>query len=834
MDSPSPSLVWRGQLLGWLCLAVLVVFTWFPRSYYVMLAWPLFPIWLVGFLVLGLWAIWMLRQFKLPFKPLGYGLDWPIALGSIVLILSAVFAEFKEVAFWNVSIAFCYVILLYVLRNWLEKGGLTLQRLWIGVCIVGIVSSLISIGTWPLQLQAGGDRNYLPMGHPNFVAGYVLLVLPLTVCLGLSRKGWQRITLLASSSILAIVLYTTGSRGGYVGFLVAILVAIGFFIFQEKGKQRWLRIGICSVLLSLILIIALNNPRVQQIVKVSPTANSQPVELKIDGQTEDRLFMLQTTKNIFLKNPVFGVGAGNMSRVYNLYRPLEVGLGASAVQQLHNTYAQVVGELGLVGLSTFFFLIFCLCRLWFSLYQKLSDRWLLYGIGSSFLGYGALAFTDYQLENIGISSTLVLLVVFLVGLADAHKLSQPESFNYFSRRYLSLGVITVGIFMLLLWIPVTSAIAISSTSVRNLQTGNIDKAYEKSSLAANLVTWDPIYNLVAGFQLLRVRDPVEDTDLFNELTEIALSHFQKGLDAAPYDSAFNQNLGILYRGAGNSDRAAFYFSRSIQLLPRNNQYTYYLLGREYLKQQKIDKAIAAFSLQGLIYPEFLTSDIWSQSPLSSLKEPVLQATLNLLQELLNKLSVEDTNYDRIYEKLVVLKWWHQKPLKNLEIKRLRPVVRSLLLAETSPQSALKIINDNIDSSGDRDALLLLRAWINPQQYLTAYLQTNSAASLNPTVQKLLEENIYQQRNLRDWLSSLKQNSNNINRNALILTYRNFQSPQAAKILLPQEVTTNFVVQLLNLFTPFPRVITPLDRLIDEVKTEKLNLPHPSKNGFKID
>ena len=136
-------------------------------------------------------------------------------------------------------------------------------------------------------------------------------------------------------------------------------------------------------------------------------------------------------------------------------------------------------------------------------------------------------------------------------------------------------------------------------------------------------------------------------------------------------------------------------------------------------------------------------------------------------------------------------------------------------------------------SGDRDALLLLRAWINPQEYLTAYLQTDSSTVLNPTTKKLLQENIHQHRSLRDWLYSLQQDSGNLNRDALILTYRNIQSSHVAYIMLPKEVKTNFVVKILDLFPALPRVLVPLDRLINEVKTEKLNLPHPTNNNFQL-
>ncbi|NJO94049.1 MAG: hypothetical protein HC820_06240 [Hydrococcus sp. RM1_1_31] len=111
-----------------------------------------------------------------------------------------------------------------------------------------------------------------------------------------------------------------------------------------------------------------------------------------------------------------------MARVYNLYRPIEVGASAAELQQLHNTPMQILGELGLVGFAAFLFSIGCLLRLWWRLYRRLSkpnERYLLYGIGGSWLAYAVSSLTDYQLENISISSTLVVLIVLLIGLADA-------------------------------------------------------------------------------------------------------------------------------------------------------------------------------------------------------------------------------------------------------------------------------------------------------------------------------------------------------------------------------------------------------------------------------
>ena len=228
---------WKGQWLGYFCLGMLVFFTWLPASYYLMVAYPWIVIWQVGFLALGIWAIWMLRQFKIPFQPLGYGLDWIVSAIAIVLILSGIFAPFKEVAAWNISLTIGYGILLYVLHNWLRNSSLTIYRLWKAVCISGVISCIIGLIVWYPEFIAGRPRIQYPMGHPNFVAGYILLVLPLTLALAIANKGWERIGGFAACSLMALVLYNTGSRGGLLGIFVLTVTATVFFIVRSIAQK---------------------------------------------------------------------------------------------------------------------------------------------------------------------------------------------------------------------------------------------------------------------------------------------------------------------------------------------------------------------------------------------------------------------------------------------------------------------------------------------------------------------------------------------------------------------------------------------------------------------
>ncbi len=139
--------------------------------------------------------------------------------------------------------------------------------------------------------------------------------------------------------------------------------------------------------------------------------------------------MVETALNVLKKHPVLGIGPGNLSRVSTIYRPIEAGTGLNIVQQLHNTPAQIAAELGLFGIGIYIALLVVLLRLGFLLARSISDQRdhiLLYGILASWLGYSVSSLTDYQLENIGITTTLLITTVLLISLADTYQPSKKE------------------------------------------------------------------------------------------------------------------------------------------------------------------------------------------------------------------------------------------------------------------------------------------------------------------------------------------------------------------------------------------------------------------------
>lgn len=221
-----------GRLIIQLGIAAYILFTLLPNSGSQMVAFPWVMLWQMGllcFAIAGLLNLWRKGN---PFYLLGNGFDWAIGSGFVTLCLSTMFAKFPNQAMWYSLTAFGYLMALYVTNNFLHKSNvehsstsgilpiLKFQGL-LGIAVIveslfiwtteswlPRLANLAKLNQWGLNLSYDfsdlESRNWAPMGHQNYVAGFLMLVLLLFVSLAIASTGkmaiamasrnWLRIT----------------------------------------------------------------------------------------------------------------------------------------------------------------------------------------------------------------------------------------------------------------------------------------------------------------------------------------------------------------------------------------------------------------------------------------------------------------------------------------------------------------------------------------------------------------------------------------------------------------------------------------------------------------
>lgn len=826
----------KGWWLGGIGLTAVVVMTWLPHSYLRMVGWPWALVWQLGFLAFGGWLIWLLRQFELPFRPLGYGLDWAVAGTGASLIICSLASDFKTVALWNVILATVYFFALYCGVNWFRQAQVKTTQVAAAIAATILGTALISLLLWRPEPEAALNdsfstalRNAMPFGHHNFVGGYFALALPFVSACAVAFKGWLRWLALAASVLAAIALYVSGSRGALLGILVWLLVFVIAFVVNPtaKGKtQRWLLGGLG---LAVAIGVLASNSRVRSLF--SGLDFNHPSGFVVqDSPLLDRYFMFKTAVNILRHRPLVGVGPGVMGRVSNLYRPIETGLGLDHSQQLHSTPSQLLGEMGLLGFGIYLAWLVLLAALWLRLYRTVNDpasRWLLYGIGGSLLAYGVSSLTDYQLENIGISAVLVALLLLLLGLANQTALPPPACLGSAARRYLSLGLVAWLVVTGYLWLMADLGYFFAHSALNRAERGDVAGSLQQLSAAAAFVPWDPTYPALAGqniYQLLPLVPPAEQAAVRQD----ALANLYSAAAIAPNDAWFNYNMAVLLLPQDPAI-AADYSRRAVQLLPRTSGLSRYVLGQTYLAQGQTEAAVTAFSLQGVVQPEFLTLPLWEQGPLAPVKQQVLDQALAYHESVLNGISSEVPGYATLYDQTALIRWWQRQPLLSSSPDGLRPVTQALLATDQSLEAALAIVNQALEAAPQDQALLLLRAWLSPTAAQTYFAQANLPAP----EQALLAESLGQFRDARSWLTSMVEPAELTGRSLLGLTYRN-RYAQVINFIAPIEGLEQWVIpSLLGLFGELPREFVVLDQTIETIQTEQLTLPSAANNRFEI-
>lgn len=878
---------WKGQWLGIAGLFLLLSFTWLPNSYTLMVGWPYALLWQGAFCLLIGWSVWISRQFSKPLTGLGHRLDGIVLFVAFGDGLSVLAAQFKLVAGWNFCLLTSYGVVLYLVVSWIRHLPALRERLWFALACCGTITSLISLASWrpTREMWSSPDfyaaiRNPFPLGHHNFVGGYCLLVMPIIVGFTLTQTHKKRWLGYGAIALNAAALYVSGSRGALLGALALAIVSLPlYFIYQPpKTRRHWILLGLLCLLISGALI---SNPRVRSLTSFSPSANGSAFSIQQidDGPTKDRLFMLQAGMRIIMAHPLLGVGPGNLARVYNLYRPLAVGSGLELVQQLHNTPAQILVELGIIGFSGCLLWMGWLIKLGVALQKKIrdqkihnrTDRILLYSIGASWFGYAVSSLSDYQLENIGIASTLVITTALLVSLADEYLVPltplptslssiKPQPIAQRTRRLISLCLLLYLSLVFQVWARADAGFYLASAAQKDEESFKFADANAKWTKASWLMPWDPTFAALSAEQLITVEQQTSEPKNQDLLNREAIASLKTGLKAAPNDPWFNQNLAVLLLNQNaldqnalgqdalkpnslkqnalnqNYQQAEAAIRRAALLFPRGQHYTYYTLGLTYLKQQKKSQAIAAFVLESLANPSFLIDPLWQQPPFAELLTHVVDRTLTAWQQVLKSTASDSAQYAWLQQQIILTQWWHhQLPSSHQSDKAnpeaLAPLVQAVLTIEANSKTSLNLLAQIIkDSSADASKAALLQAWIAPDQHLTQFLKSFEGT---PEEKQSVIDNVRSHRDLRQWLTSVTEPPNGDLRYGLAFAYRNAFANNIRQVLFANGPTLSPLLDEFALFSPPPREFPQLDQAIAKIAAQDLALIPPSQTHFQL-
>ncbi len=202
----------------------------------------------------------------------------------------------------------------------------------------------------------------------NPLASFCLIIIPLLVNLIIeNRNGLFRILMAFYLACTIYVFLYTLSRGGYVGFIFAVLV---FLLLRRK-----LHLIIPLVLMGILAYSQLPKALTREISSIEGVLPShqksfQKMASRLNGMDQRQLDMAFHTAGI---DPSWAarLKAGILvSELVSKYPLLGGGLGSVELSYVDNQYAMDLASLGFVGLALFLFMLYKIIRFLYVLWVK--------------------------------------------------------------------------------------------------------------------------------------------------------------------------------------------------------------------------------------------------------------------------------------------------------------------------------------------------------------------------------------------------------------------------------------------------------------------------------
>lgn len=293
-------------------------------------------------------------------------LSIPLAAFLGLMVLSAAMAPslaagLKEVFKWT-ELFIVFLIVANILRQ--------RRQIYILAGCIAAAALLEALLGWfqfftrygpPSFLIGGFLRPYGTFEQPNPYAGYLTLSLALLggLVLGhLRGGGWRRhipaLTIFGgAAAIIGIALMMTFSRGAWL----ALAVAVGVMAALWNRRILWL----ISLFLMVGVLVGLAGAfgalpaaitsRLAFLGDYLAVLQGTPPPISPENwAVMERLAIWQSSWNMFLNNPVLGVGVGNFDLAYPSYALPD---WPSLPGHAHNYYLNLLAETGLLGLTAY-------------------------------------------------------------------------------------------------------------------------------------------------------------------------------------------------------------------------------------------------------------------------------------------------------------------------------------------------------------------------------------------------------------------------------------------------------------------------------------------------
>jgi O-antigen ligase len=257
----------------------------------------------------------------------------------------------------------------------------------------------------------------------NFAAFMEMsIAVPLGMLFSGSVPRDKRLIVITAVGLMGIALVLSGSRGGLVALLAAVVFLVLITSKAKGGNQVALKTALAGLLIVVIVFGSIFIGGESSLTRFAETARSY------DFST-NRIHIWKVSIDVITANFPFGAGIGAFAAAYTASDTMN---GMGRVEQAHNDYLQILADAGIVGLILAGLFVFFLFRT--GITAARTENIYRRGVAAGALA-GCFAVLVHSIFDFVLHTTAVtLLFLTLAGLVVACRNAYADDERVFEKR----------------------------------------------------------------------------------------------------------------------------------------------------------------------------------------------------------------------------------------------------------------------------------------------------------------------------------------------------------------------------------------------------------------
>lgn len=404
-------------------------------------------------------------------------------------------------------------------------------------------------------------RIFSTLGQPNWLASYLVLILPIALYKTISSKSREvKNIFLSSSIIIFLALVLTNSRAGAIGAIVAIVLLI-ILVGRKTLMENHVLVASLAIVFVLTTIIfgtkltsrikeGINSQQLKAATSQAPTTPTQTS--LTSGGTESgqiRLIVWRGAINIFRRWPLTGSGPETFVNSYYLYRPLAHNQTTEwefYYNKAHNEFLNYLANTGALGFLSYIIFLSMVSIFLFNQADR-QNRAVLAAI----TGYQITIFFGFSTVATSLISTMFIALAILTSNQNQQKTYALNFLKNKATLYMSLILIALFGFYILTFV---SRLYFTETLTKRAQSSG-----SLSGLLAyrNAITTSPVKNpyILSDFaySISAVLDQLQNDDDKQKLIYQANESAQAAIKISPNNYLITQKLAKTYIALANEN-----------------------------------------------------------------------------------------------------------------------------------------------------------------------------------------------------------------------------------------------------------------------------------------